>query len=341
MKLSQHLQRLVVFLSILGWHAYLADAEKRSSSGCHGVDPAPHDKDPSFEDTIYSAEGGGERQFRLHLPTSYSVGKPAPLILSFHGKAQDASAMESQTQLSSPDFNRNAIVAYPQGIKNQWTGDPEAPVLSEINDIAFANDLLDYMEENYCVDTSRVYASGFSNGGGLTDLLACSEKVSARLAAVAIASGAFYKDSALKEPLFSRCTPSHILPIMEFHGNKDPVEHYDGKTTPDGEGYSLPEWLEGWAARNGCGKDDKGKTTKLYDGKVEKITWSCGEVEDVVIHYYIHEFGHGWPSTSHMDDDKDIRYGPTYFNATPIVMDFFGKHSLAEDAEFARQRDEL
>jgi poly(3-hydroxybutyrate) depolymerase len=69
--------------------------------------------------------------------------------------------------------------------------------------------------------------AGNPMGGGLTDLLACNTKVSARLAATAIASGALYKDSALKEPLFSRCTPSHVLPIMEFHGNKDLVEHYD------------------------------------------------------------------------------------------------------------------
>jgi poly(3-hydroxybutyrate) depolymerase len=90
----------------------------------------------------------------------------------------------------------------------------------EINDIKFANDLLDYIKAEYCIDTSCVYATGFSNGGGLTDLLACNIGVSARLAAVAIASGAVYKDSALKEPLFNYCMPSHVLPIMEFHKSK-------------------------------------------------------------------------------------------------------------------------
>ena len=317
-----------------------AIAAKQPSSGCHGLDPAPYDKGPSFEDTVYSAAGGGERNFRLHIPPNYSVETPAPLILSFHGKAQNASAMETQTQFSNPDFNSNALVAYPQGINKQWTGDPEAPATSEINDIAFANDLLDYLEENYCIDKSRIYASGFSNGGGLTDLLACNDKVSARLAAAAIASGAFYTDAALKEPLFSHCSPSHILPIMEFHGSTDPVEHYDGKTTPDGESYSLPEWCGGWAIRNGCSKDNKNKTTKLYEGNVEKSTWSCGAVDDVVTHYYIHGFGHGWPSTVPLENDYQ-RYGPTCFNATSIIMEFFGKHSLVSVTEAARPRDEL
>ena len=334
-------QRTFMVLSfVLCIFEKVAIAAKRSSSGCHGLDPAPYDKGSSFEDTVYSAAGGGERHYHLHLPSSYSVETPAPLILSFHGKAQNASAMEAQTQFSNVDFNPSALVVYPQGIDKQWTGDPEAPATSEINDIEFANDLLDYLEKEYCIDTTRIYASGFSNGGGLTDLLACNTKVSTRLAAVAIASGAFYTDSALREPLFSHCTPSHILPIMEFHGSKDPVEHYDGKTTPDGESYSLPEWCEGWAKRNGCSKDDKNKTTQLYEGNVEKSIWTCGEVGDVVIHYYIHGFGHGWPSTVPLENDYQ-RYGPTYFNATPIIMEFFGKHSLAANEEAGQSRDEL
>ena len=288
-----------------------------------------------------SPAGGGERKFRLFIPLSYEMSEPAPLILAFHGKGQNASAMEAQTQFSSPEFNNDALIAYPQGINRQWSGDPEAPPTSEVSDIAFTNDLLDYIELHYCIDISRVYAAGFSNGGGLTDLLACNTKVSARLAAAAIASGAFYKDSALKEPLFSHCIPSHVLPIMEFHGSKDPVEHYDGKTTPDGESYALREWAEEWAIRNGCQKGEQNKTVKLFNGKVEKSTWSCGPNEAVVVHYYIHGFGHGWPSTVPLENDYQ-RYGPTYFNATPIMIDFFKKHTLMPGhIDHARTRDEL
>ena len=251
--------------------------------------------------------------------------------------------MELQTQLSNPLSNPNAIVAYPSGLDAQWTGDPAAPHTSEVNDIDFASDILDEIERSYCVDTSRVYASGFSNGGGLTGLLACSPSVSRRLAAVAIASGAFYKDSALREPLFSDCRPSQVLPVMEFHGSDDPVEHYDGEGTPDGEGYAITEWLDGWVRRNGCGEDEGKETTVLYEGKVERLSWKCGGSgggEERVVHYYIHGFGHGWPSTVAQDDD-DQRYGPACFNATEVVMEFFGKHRLDVDSGDGRRRDEL
>ena len=319
-----------------------ATAGVRESDGClHPASFPAYERAGTSELSINSPAGGGDRKFRLFTPEGCARIEPAPLILAFHGKGQNASAMQSQTQFSNPELNNDTIVVYPQGVNKQWSGDPEAPPTNEINDIEFANDLLDYIEQSYCIDTNRVYAAGFSNGGGLTDLLACDAKVSARLAAVAIASGAFYKDGALKEPLFSHCTPSHVLPIMEFHGSKDPVEHYDGKTTPDGESYALPEWAEEWAVRNGCENGEQNRTVKLFNGNVEKSTWSCGQNEGIVTHYYIHGFGHGWPSTVPLENDYQ-RYGPTYLNATPVIMDFFSKHTLFPGhIDHARTRDEL
>ena len=201
---------------------------------------------------------------------------------------------------------------------------------------------MQHVENNYCIDLDRIYATGFSNGGGLVGLLACSVQLSQKIAAFAAASGAFYKDSALREPLFSNCDPRRSpVPIMEFHGSKDPIIHYDGKTTPDGHTYSLPEWLQDWAGRNGCeGSEDQNSTSVLYDGGVERSAWTCHGRKDVVVHYYIHGFGHGWPTTTPLDNDFQ-RYGPTYFNATPIVMDFFEKHPMLPLGDFATVRDEL
>ena len=111
---------------------------------------------------------------------------------------------------------------------------------------------------------------------------------------------------------------------MEFHGSKDPVIHYDGKTTPDGPTFSLPEWLDGWAKRDKCDHVEK---LPLYDGNVERSIWSRGDQKAVLVHYYIHGFGHGWPTTRPLDND-DQRHGPTYFNATPLILDLFEQNPL-------------
>ncbi|KAI9816444.1 MAG: hypothetical protein M1827_001576 [Pycnora praestabilis] len=295
---------------------------------------------PSQVFTVESKAGGGERRYQLYLPTDYANHVPTSLILAFHGKAQNASEMESQTQLSSPEFNKNAIAVYPQGIKAQWTGDPEAPLPSDVDDMEFVNDLMDHLEERYCIDTSHIFATGFSNGGGLVGLLACHDKTSKRIAAFAAASGAFYQDQALKEPLFSRCTPGRSpIPIMEFHGLKDPVIDYSGVDTPDGPSYALPDWLQGWATRNGCAEDVKNETASLYEGHVQRYSWTCQAHKDIVVHYRIHGFGHGWPTTTPLDNDFQ-RYGPTYFNATPVIMYYFKQHSLFSK-KHAIERNEL
>ena len=210
--------------------------------------------------------------------------------------------------------------------QEQWTGDPEAPPLHEIDDIAFTIDLLDHLEEQYCINKRRIYVTGFSNGGGLAHLLACNSTLSGRIAAFAIASGAFYKASALGgEPLFERCKINRSpIPIVEFHGSEDPVIHYDGKTTPDGHTFSLPQWLDDWAERNKC---DRLERTNLYDGGVERSSWKRGDQKDVLVHYYIHGFGLGWPTTRPLDNDGQ-RHGPTYFDATPVVLDFFKEWPL-------------
>ena len=157
-------------------------------------------------------------------------------------------------------------------------------------------------------------------------LIACNSTLSERIAAFAVSSGAFYRAEALHgEPLFERCEMSRsLIPMMEFHGSKDPVISYDGITTPDGPTFSIPGWLQSWAKRNNC---DSAEKITLYDGGVEKSAWSAGAQKEVLIHYYIHGFGHGWPTTRPLDND-DQRYGPTYFNATPIVMDFFKRWQL-------------
>ena len=127
---------------------------------------------------------------------------------------------------------------------------------------------------------------------------------------------------------------------MEFHGDKDPVIHYDGKTTPDGETYSLPEWLKDWAVRNGCSPNVQNQTQQLYNDNVERSTWTCDSQGEVMIHYYIHDFGHGWPTTAPLDNDYQ-RYGPTYFDATPIVLDFFSEHVLPLPSVMTEGKDEL
>lgn len=323
------------------------------SPGCAKPKPSdsPTPGGASAPLTIDVPSAGGLRTYLLSLPLNPSES-PSPLILAFHGKDQTSAQFETQTQLTDPIFRLGeSIVAFPQGIDKQWLGDPTSPPRNERDDIAFARALLQEVVETWCVDLTRVYLVGFSNGGGLTHLLACDPEVSKQVAAAAIVSGAFYKDHSLKgdEPLFGICDKRAApLPILEMHGSADPVIHYDGKSTPDGETYSLQEWLRDWRDRNGCGGAQSELKRDIHDGSVQKTEWWCGMgkrgAEDVVVHYYIRGFGHGWPSTRSQDDDGQ-RYGPVGWNGTSDIVRFLaGRRLIDEDGHVERKeaaRDEL
>ena len=57
------------------------------------------------------------RSYLLFVPSSYvSRTSPAPLILSYHGGNRNASQQAALDLLTSPFFNKEYVVAYPQGI---------------------------------------------------------------------------------------------------------------------------------------------------------------------------------------------------------------------------------
>ena len=253
-----------------------------------------------------------------------------PLVIAFHGKNNQNYVFREQTQLSDPKWNNEAAVAFPKAIDLQWTGDPTSPPLAEINDIEFAGQLIDHITQMYCVDLRRVYAVGFSNGGGLTQLLACDRTLSSRLAAAAIVSGAFYLDYALKDPLFSHCTPARSpFPIMEFHGNEDPIIHYNGKATPDGQTFDIANWGPAWAQRNGCSADQVAVPLVTQQSQFAVYSWNCGSAKDSVSHHQIEGLGHAWPSRRKQNDDS-LGLGATTFDATPAIIDFFRGHTLPD-----------
>jgi len=111
---------------------------------------------------------------------------------------------------------------------------------------------------------------------------------------------------------------------MEFHGDSDPVIHYDGKTTPDGVTFSLPDFFDIWVHRNEI--QTRCEQTELYAGKVTRYAWSAGGKE-VLVHYLVRGFGHGWPTTRPLNNDEQ-RHGPTVFNATPVILEWFKQFSL-------------
>ena len=204
--------------------------------------------------------------------------------------------------------------------------------MPNVSDIQFISDLIDSLQSAYCIDTTRIYATGKSNGGGFVSALACDSKLSSQIAAFAPVSGAFYEVANGTMPLDGTCMPSRSIPILEFHGQTDDTIPYNGNTnrTYHHQRFQLPpipSWLEEWASLDGCEEGTLGNSTFLFDGVVNKTTWTCNGSDDIVTGYWIKGLNHSWPSTEPNDDS---RY-PTVLNASSIILEFFGNYTLIDE----------
>ncbi|TQS37132.1 hypothetical protein Golomagni_02402 [Golovinomyces magnicellulatus] len=181
---------------------------------------------PSVE-VSFQQSNGANRSYLIHIPINYDQNTPAPLILNFHGRGRNNIYQELLTGFSRPDWNPNAIVVYPQGIKGQWQGDPES---LNVDDVGFVSDLISSISDKYCLDSNRIYATAKSNGGSLVNQLACDFRLSTQIAAFAPVSAALYLpgisntscSDSIRRCASIPCSPGRTeIPILEFHGFND------------------------------------------------------------------------------------------------------------------------
>ena len=169
------------------------------------------------------ARGNTTRTYRLHIPKIYDANKPAAVVLVFHGFGGAAIGMERGSGFSPLADQQGFIAVYPQGLSEYSSGKPFwaeiGPIDFGIDDVLFVSDILNDLQKKFCVDAHRIYATGFSNGGGMTSLLAC--RLAGRIAAFAPLSANAYA-------IPGGCHPGRPVPILNIHGSADPLLHYNG-----------------------------------------------------------------------------------------------------------------
>ncbi|OQE44918.1 hypothetical protein PENCOP_c002G02307 [Penicillium coprophilum] len=307
--------------------AALASISAAKTPGCGKDIPA---KFPTAGSSRNLTLPDSDRQYRLYIPANYDKKEPTAVYFSFHGASRDMLEEENLSQFSNPEFNPDGIAIYPDSKNGYWLSNPYADT-SRPNDLDFTDDLLTHLEESLCIDTSRVYSAGKSNGGGFTGVIACNATVGSRFAAFAAVSGAWYDTDDIEG--VGPCAPAKRdagYPFLEIHGTTDTTAPIDG----DMKNVRVPKLpvidiLQAWAGRNGCG--DSAKPTRnetvFKDPLVKHASWDCEGKKGIVQHYREAENGHCWPSTVGNDDyvrnSAQCPLGKSAFNATAYIFDFF------------------
>ncbi|KAJ7673717.1 carbohydrate esterase family 1 protein [Mycena polygramma] len=251
--------------------------------------------------------GNQSRSYSIHLPSDYDENKPYPVVLGFHGSSGIGLFFEADTGLSGSKYTPDKIMVYPNGIGGAWAGANYSKATVP-EDLGFVSDLLDELRANWCIDNSRIYATGISIGGGFVNTIACSP-VGDQFAAFAPGSGSFYTDNS---GVPGGCAPARSpLPILEIHGGADPDVHYAGGPGEGGMEPAIMDWLSWWAQRNNYA--------------FQRRRGECNGVEGVVQHWKVDDMGHCWASTTLDLTEIAAGQGPTPIDASTIVMEFFDK----------------
>lgn len=267
---------------------------------------------------------GDTRKYRIHVPKRYDGSTRLPIVFAFHGTSASAAVLERETSFDRLSDSLSFFVVYPEGLHRGWNiGDCcRFSFVKHKDETAFTMTILDRLTRGLRLDTTRVYATGYSDGGTLSLLLACG--VPSRITAVASVSG------TLLDPL-PKCDLPRAVPVMIIHGTGDHNIPYEGRE--GGPGYirgphrehSAPEVAQFWVNHDACG------TTPLLSQykNVEKAAYRCANGAEVLF-YTIYNGQHGWPGGGRgwVFSPKP----PRDMAASDTIVAFFLRHRIGEGA---------
>ena len=264
---------------------------------------------------------GAARQFRLAVPSEPTGKRPLPLILNFHGSPSNDVAQAMVSQLEEKGPAHGFVVVTPNaGDPPRWDVPPgptstQGFVGPSDANLAFTSALVKNAAARLCIDMSRVYATGLSNGAFMTASLGC--KFSPRLAAIAPVAGVNGT-----EP----CPHGKPMSVIAFHGTADPNVTYGGgpgalKGRPAVDLPSVEAAVQAWAQRAKC---RAAPAHQAIGTEVQRIAYRGCAGATVVVLYAVTGGGHTWPGSS--IDVPMFGHTTQDINAADLMLDFFSHH---------------
>ncbi len=264
---------------------------------------------------------GQTRKYLIYVPESYDPDTKTPLVISIHGFVQWPAHQQSMTGWNKVADENGFLVVYPKGIgfPLRWNTRPseENPGAMD-EELQFFSDLIDHLSRSYNIDPSHIYVNGMSNGGGMSDLLAC--EFSDRITAIGGVAGAY---------VYPRedCHPARPMPVIAFHGVDDQIVLYKGGASSRDEQFVFPtieDWAAGWAENNSCSTAPE--ISEITNEITRRYYTGCESDAEVIL-YSIKGAGHTWPGGEKLPvwiagyTNQDI-------DASALMWEFFSRYSL-------------
>ncbi len=154
-------------------------------TGCYKEDRTPDQGDDDKlewrvgKNSYTLAIGDTVRQWILYVPARYSPDRPAPLVLMLHGSSGTGEKFYRISGWTAVADRVGCVVVFPTALAypivskqrriTRWTeaelADDLPPGYPIVDDVPFLRELIRRIVRSMHIDTTRIYVSGFSNGG--------------------------------------------------------------------------------------------------------------------------------------------------------------------------------
>jgi poly(3-hydroxybutyrate) depolymerase len=177
----------------------------------------------------YVTVQGTKRQYILWYPDNYDNTHPYRFIICYHWYTGSASQVFDcttegincyTTQISFFNLlkiaNNTTIFVAPDGLDQGWANTND-------RDLEFTDSILAQVKNNFCIDTTRIFACGFSYGGAMSYAIAISHPTVFRAVAV-YAGGAMSGGTDAKLPIAYYA--SHGISDNGIAGGRTARDHF-------------------------------------------------------------------------------------------------------------------
>ena len=274
----------------------------------------------------------------IHVPPSYDGSKAVPLVIMFTGSTSfrlmypfwffRSSWIENYTEFSEKADEEGFITVYPNPklmlLDPPWefyynVGWYPVWRLKFIDDVGFIRDLIDKMEREYNINSSRIYVTGFSNGGYMS--YSIGSYLSDIVAAIAPVAGAIGGRESEDEPFYYIPTPTNPVSVIAFHGTNDLFVPYEGSSID----ISVNESISFWVEHNSCNPTPESYTSE--SGKIIRRTYINGDNGTEVVLYTTVGGDHWWPGNRLPPSGNSWLIDTIQeISATDLIWEFFASH---------------
>jgi poly(3-hydroxybutyrate) depolymerase len=226
---------------------------------------------------------GKPRAFTVQLPDGYDPARTYPVIFGLHGAGDDGPSFATYFPLAEP-WKNDAIFVYPSALFYPVDGRTTWRFNTDEN-LAFFDAMVAEVQANLCVDSARIFASGFSSGGFLSNTLGCRRGDVVR-AIVPVAGG----DRDFSDVEGNDLCVGHVAAMVI----SSPLDTSDPTGGPPGishhqRGLRARDYFR---ARNGC--------ADVADPVApEGCVRYQGCMPGAEVFYCEHQQGHAWPAPLH------------------------------------------